>query len=278
MVTLSMLVASGLATGGFAAGRHAWATPASSRVLGAVAGDIRQAPPGALSHQLGPLAQHPSMPRRAQVLALLMAALSFAVRAPRARAATTGPNHDQVVRAANVLHSLQTRWPSIEAQGAAGAAQVLEELTGTLNSVISISVPPGGSVGVEIEDRTVVGINRPELGWQIGDFVMAVNGVEVSNQEKLVAATQEARSKGGTVVYSVRRLQESPFVTIVSALEKIYRDADSETPLSEPEDVARAFRDLKNKAALAQDGIIELPRLREKLDELTKLVESFAAA
>jgi len=188
-----------------------------------------------------------------------------------------GPAHDQAETAASVLHDLQTNWGSIEKQGAAGAEKLLEELGSNVGRVLKIKVP-SGSVGIDVEDRTVVAVNRGELGWVQGDVILDVSGTPVENQSDLMQKVQDVKSKGGQLVFSVERKTASPFVTLEAALQKIYSDADSSIPLAEPAEVQKLIRQLRINAQYVKDGVFELGEIRKDLDAILVELDKFVAA
>lgn len=210
--------------------------------------------------------------REAVAAALMLVSLSNP-----ASAATQGPDHEVAVATSKVLHQLQDRWAELDKKGAAGAAELVEELGGSRTKTFTVVVPEGSSVGVEMEDRRVTVVTSRNLGWTVGDVIEGVNGKMVEEEEDLVKETKAAKKQGGALTFTVSRLQESPFVSFLAALGRIYRDADSETQLVEPDQVADAFRDLKNIAGLAKDGIVEMPALKEQLDRFVKIIDTFAA-
>lgn len=223
----------------------------------------------------GDIGPHEVLLQRREAVA---AALTLVSLSNPASAASQGPDHEVAVATSKVLHQLQDRWAELEKKGAAGAAELVEELGGSRTKTFTVVVPEGSSVGVEMEDRRVTVVTSRNLGWTVGDVIEGVNGKMVEEEEDLVKETKAAKKQGGALTFTVSRLQESPFVSFLAALGRIYRDADSETQLVEPDQVADAFRDLKNIAGLAKDGIVEMPALKEQLDRFVKIIDTFAAA
>lgn len=194
------------------------------------------------------------------------------------RKTVTGPEHDQAVDAGNQLRSLQKRWDSIVAEGNPGAGKIVQVLSGSGGSDLEITVAAGAPVGVEVEAKTVNSVSRPELGWKKGDVVTKINGVECETQEILIKTTQEAKSKGVPLVFTVNRRTQSPFITIEKCMQIIYGDADALTVLPEPSEVSKELRELKIQSELAILGIIEFPDLLKLLNQAAKDVAQFEAA
>lgn len=183
------------------------------------------------------------------------------VTAPKAaRRRVTGAAHEQLVEAAKILKNIQSRWDSYEAKGALGASQLLDEVSGLLVFNIDVKVPAGNSVGVDVEGCTVNGVSRADFGWKLGDTILKVNGVEVSNRDELTAQTQLAKNKNVPFEFVVRRLTTSPFITLERACNSIYSDSDPTVVLPEPSDVQKKLRELKFDTGLAQQKIGEIGR------------------
>lgn len=215
---------------------------------------------------------------RREALALLGTCAALVSLAGRARAAVSGRWHDQAAVASKALHSLLDRWEGLAGSPEEGGGKVLQVLSGNIDDTLSFTVPANQSAGVSVEDRTITEVTRSDIGWQLGDVILSVDGVTVANEESLVEQTKAARAKGLPVVYTVKRSVPNPFTTISSALTKIYSDADTDTALPEPDEVQTEFLDLKNKAGLAQTGIVEMSDVRAQLEKFSKQIDLFAAA
>lgn len=215
---------------------------------------------------------------RREAVAFLGACAALLSLAGRARAAVSGRWHDQAAVASKALHSLLDRWEGVAANPEEGAQQVSQLLSGNIDDTLSFTVPANQSAGVSVEDRTITEVSRSDIGWQLGDVILSVDGVTVANEEALVEQTKAARAKGVPVVYTVKRSVPNPFTTIIGALTKIYADADTDLVLPEPDEVQVEFLDLKNKAGLAQSGIVEMSDVKAQLEKFSKQIDLFASA
>eukprot|EP00933_Yihiella_yeosuensis_P041104 TRINITY_DN35544_c0_g1_i2.p1 TRINITY_DN35544_c0_g1~~TRINITY_DN35544_c0_g1_i2.p1 ORF type:complete len:264 (+),score=36.72 TRINITY_DN35544_c0_g1_i2:63-854(+) len=218
-----------------------------------------------------------TLSRRQSAVAAVVSSfgLSLGTSSP-ASAALSGRDHDILVAIESVLKDIQEHWPDLEKKGAAGAQEIVDVLSGSNTRQFQITVPAGNGVGVEIEDRRVTSVSS-RYGFAIGDVIVAVNDEFVKDDERLVAASKKAKDQGD-VRYSVERLQVNLFVTLDKAVSYIYSNADADTPLVEPDDVQKEWGDFKNLAALAKDGIVEMPELKKQLDGFIKTISTFAAA
>ncbi|CAK9117114.1 unnamed protein product [Durusdinium trenchii] len=170
-----------------------------------------------------------------------------------------------IKKAAETMHQLQDRWTQLASKGAEGAKEILEAFSGVSYSSFTIKVPPGQSVGVDIEDRTITSVNTRKLGWSVGDTIQEINGQEAKDEETVVNYVKTAKQEGKELVFKVQRLSESPWVSLERALTNAYADVDAEVVLPEPDQVSDMFRDLKNNVNLAKDEIIEMAVVKVRM-------------
>ncbi|CAE7572535.1 ileS [Symbiodinium natans] len=193
-----------------------------------------------------------------------------------ARAVASGKEHDNIVIAATQVRKLQDKWSTLVAQGPEGAKEALQFFSNVMYSTLTITVPPGQNVGVDIEDRTITNVNSRKLGWNAGDTIKEINGQEAKDEEQVVNDVKKAKQEGKELVFTVQRLSESPWVTIDRSLTEVYANVDSETPLMEPDQVGDMITDLKNKLNLAKDDVIPLASVKDKVDTIGQALEAFS--
>lgn len=193
--------------------------------------------------------------------------------------AVTNSPKEQIALASRILHRLADGWKDIEKLGTtAGADAALQALAGSSPTPVTVEVPTGFSPGISTKDRSVVAVTKAGSGFELGDFVVSVNGQEVQGQSSMMKMVEAAASQGKPSVFIINRLLETPFVTLERAANDIYRSAPSELPLPEPETLTEQYRDLQSLTQLATKDIIDLPTVKSKLDAFTVSVDVFLAA
>jgi len=186
----------------------------------------------------------------------------------------------EVQAGADALRDVQARWGEFEKAGEPGVAAAGEALTAVLGSTaerrVEITVPPGDSIGVDIEGRAVTSVSKKGLGWQQGDFLEQINGVDLKDEEDVVKKVKQAKEGGGPIKIAVSRRFQTPFVTINKSLRLIYEDTNA--PIAEQEEVMARIGSLKIKSGLLADGIGELPDIKKRLDTLVSDLDAYVAA
>jgi len=196
----------------------------------------------------------------------------------KARKKVTGEYKNQVEAASEALHSLQSRWGKIEKEGAPGAGQIVDEISGALNRQVTILVPAGEAIGVDADACRVTSVTRGGLGWKSGDRIEYVNDVEVMDQQALMDEVKGLKKDNKALKFGVNRMSTSPFITLEKALTKVYGDADATVVLPDPSDIGKQFREFKFEAELTKDGYGDLKVLKKKLDAYAVEVDKFADA
>ncbi|CAK0836454.1 unnamed protein product [Prorocentrum cordatum] len=218
-------------------------------------------------------AQQPPVGRRDAALGAPLAtaaALGALAGAPRGASAQAKQVINETVQDASaVIESLQNRWEALVAEGeTVPAEEVTEDFKPFIETALTVTVPVGKSLDVDVEGLKLSGVRSKSLGWKKGDRIVLVNGQEVFRFDDVRDEIKKAKDANKPVVIKLERRQESPFARIRKALDLVYEQAD--ISLSEPEDVFVKLNQLKNKAGLVLDGIGDNKGLRKKLDEVGK--------
>jgi len=175
--------------------------------------------------------------------------------------------------AIKTIRDLRASWPSDPVKAA-------DAVSATLASVLSnnfeVMVPAGQSLGVDIEGLAITNVNTAGMGWQNGDKVLSINGIEVFKEEEAVKEVKKAREANQPIKVSCQRLKQGPFVLLERDLREVYQDTDTYVP--ESEDVMKKVVNLRSKASLLADGVGTTDELLKKLDAVEKLLEAYVKA
>lgn len=175
--------------------------------------------------------------------------------------------------AIKVIRDLRASWPADPLK----AADAVSAATGSvLTNIFPVVIPAGQSLGVDIEGLTISNVNNEALGWQNGDKVLTVNGVEVFKEEEAVKEVKKARDGNQPIRVSCQRLTQGPFVLLERDLREVYQDTDTYVP--ESEDVMKKVGSLRSKASLLADGVGKSEDVLKKLDDVEKLLEAYVKA
>jgi len=173
-----------------------------------------------------------------------------------------------------VIESIQGRWEDLVGSGETAAAEeIIGSFKAFIETRITVKVPVGKSLDVDVEGLKLSGVRSKSLGWKKGDRIVMVNGQEVLRFDDVRQEVKKAKDQSIPLVIMLDRRQESPFARIRKALEVVYAEAD--VSLTEPEDVLPRVNALKNKAGLLVDGIGDNKGLRKKLDEVGKELTAY---
>lgn len=204
--------------------------------------------------------------------------------APALSVAAKDQWREDIPRVLKGLRLYQQQWPEINAEGLAtvGANRVREGLTIKFADALSVTVPAGEPLGINIFNCQVTAVKKPELGWLEGDSIIAVNGAPTRGSDvDLQNALQAAKAAGQPMQITYERKGPPLLDGLENKLKLAYGDlADDNLP--ELEDVQISVGDLKGAAALAASATSVSPetmrRLRQEIDKLAGLVTPIAKA
>lgn len=158
------------------------------------------------------------------------------------------------------LRELKEKWDKVTADDLRAVL-----LSTGVDSAVIIDIPPGSSLGVEIEGVSVTEVTKP-LGFKVGDFIEEVNGVAVENIQELRKKVKDAPPKD-VMKITVRRRSTTPFVTFEQSVRVIYGDSDY--PLPEPEeDVLPELKALQSGIDSLESGFLTKDELLRRLEAL----------
>jgi len=194
-----------------------------------------------------------------------------------------------IPRALKGLQRFQQQWESdinVEDRAVSGANMVREGLSIKYSDIFQVSVPPGESLGcsvgglINVGGVKVTGVSRPDLGWEVGDIITAVNGLPVKTLEEPLDITVKNLKKNGSALSLVAGREGPPLLDNLENKLKAAYVAIDDGNLPDLEEVQAKIGDLKVQAASTASATSVSPeamrRLRSEIDKLAKLLGPIA--
>jgi len=223
-----------------------------------------------------------SLSRRGAISAVpALAALWVLSSNPQPAAALIAMGREEVAAAAEALKGLLGRWNEFEKipgdAGIIAAGTALENVMGSTSQLdVVIEVPPGEALGIDIDGRTVMKVNKKPSLFKAGDTINEINGKETLNSGEIKKAIQKAQEANEPIKIAATRVLQTAFVTISRSLQLLYEDTRANLP--EVDDVMNRVTGLKAKAGLMADAIGELSDIKPRIASLVVDLEAYAVS